>query len=156
MSGAAVTLMKALFDVYEDQSARPPVLRKWSAVKFYTGDFDSASLTSILKALKYHTCCPASTPSCGVHLTSINQCAFEANGPMYYSYAGSDAENMTVVGELHKLAVWYTKARDAAGLHLSCGFTGRPRVPSTPRIPNEDQGHSAVKFSAELRRALVE
>ena len=65
MAGAAVTIMKALFDVYEDQSARPLVLKKWGAVKFFTGDFDSASFTSILKSLKYHTCCPASKPSCG-------------------------------------------------------------------------------------------
>ena len=39
------------------------------------------------------------------------------NDNKYYLYSGTDGAQITVVGELHKLAGWYTKGRDAGGLH---------------------------------------
>ena len=55
-SGAAVTLMKALYDVYANRTATPPTLKLWKDIQFYGKLFDSASLAYILKDLLGHSC----------------------------------------------------------------------------------------------------
>ena len=121
-AGSTASLLSGMFCLYEDEgicndlpmvdeSQGPPTLKKWSDVKYYgNAGLSKDDLVQILDPIgEYY--------EGGLKNGDIVEHVWEPTVEKKFTKTETPTENMTVWGEMVKLASQYTHARDRAGVH---------------------------------------